>query len=56
MTGKEDSVERGSVMKNTVEMLDEIQNKALHDSSLREQFLQTRKTDDPLGEFCRASA
>lgn len=40
-------------MKNTVEMLDEIQNKALHDSSLREQFLQTRKTDDPLGEFCR---
>lgn len=43
-------------MKNTVEMLDEIHNKALHDSSLREQFLQTRKTDDPLGEFCRASA
>lgn len=43
-------------MKNTVEMLDEIQNKAIHDSSLREQFLQTRKTDDPLGELCRASA
>lgn len=40
-------------MKNTVEMLDEIQNKALHDGSLRERFLQTRKDDDPLGEFCR---
>lgn len=40
-------------MKNTVELLDEIQNRALLDRNLREQFLQTRKTDDPLGEFCR---
>lgn len=49
---EEDSGERGSVMKDTVEMLDEIQNKALRDGSLRERFLQTRKADDPLGEFC----
>lgn len=38
---------------NTAEMLDEIQTKALHDSDLRKKFLQSRKEDDQLGEFCR---
>lgn len=37
---------------NTVEMLDELQTKALHDRELREKLLETRTSKDPLGEFC----
>lgn len=40
-------------MRNTVEMLDELQNRALHDSEMKEKLLQTRESGDPLGEFCR---
>ena len=40
-------------MRNTVEMLDELQNRALHDPELKEKLLQTRESEDPLGEFCR---
>ena len=40
-------------MKNTVEMLDELQNRALHDDALKKRFLETRDCEDYLGEFCR---
>ncbi len=40
-------------MRNTVEMLDELQNRALHDPELKEKLLQTRESEDPLGELCR---
>ena len=32
---------------NTVEMLDELQNKALHDEKLKNRFLETRKRKMP---------
>ena len=38
---------------NTVEQLEELQSRALHDPALRERLLQTRKSEDPLGAFCR---
>ena len=38
---------------NTVEMLDELQNKALHDEKLKNRFLETKKEEDALGAFCR---
>ena len=41
------------MMKNTVEMLDELQNRALHDEELKKRFLETRDSEDYLGEFCR---
>ncbi|MBR3241101.1 MAG: hypothetical protein IKF90_00145 [Parasporobacterium sp.] len=37
---------------NTAEMLAELQKKALHDNSIKEQFLKTRNTEFPLKEFC----
>lgn len=37
---------------NTVGMLDEIQNRTLHDEDLRTKFLKTREEKDPLGAFC----
>ncbi len=36
-----------------VEMLEELQVKAMHDPALRETLLATRQTADPLEEFCR---
>lgn len=36
-----------------VEMLEELQVKAMHDPSLREQLLATRQAKDPVDEFCR---
>ena len=38
---------------NTVEMLDELQNKALHDERLKYRFLKTKEEEDALGAFCR---
>ena len=38
---------------NTVEMLDELQNKALHDEELKNKFLKTKEEEDSLGAFCR---
>ena len=38
---------------NTVEMLDELQNKALHDEELKNRFLMTKEEEDSLGAFCR---
>ena len=40
-------------MKNTVEIMDELQNRALEDDELRKRFLETRDSEDYLGEFCR---
>ena len=40
-------------MRNTVEMLDELQNKALHDERLKYRFLKTKEEEDALGAFCR---
>ena len=41
------------MVKNTVEMLDELQNRAIHDEELKRRFLETRNSEDDLGEFCR---
>ena len=38
---------------NTVEMLDELQNKALHDEELKNKFLKTKEEEDSLEAFCR---
>ena len=39
---------------NTVEMLEELQEKALRDGALRKQLLATRRDPEPLGAFCSA--
>lgn len=39
---------------NTVEMLEELQQRALHDPALKETLLATRKESEPLQAFCRA--
>ena len=41
------------MVKNTVEMLDELQNRAIRDGELKKRFLETRNSEDDLGEFCR---
>ena len=41
-------------MANIVEMLDELQTRALHEEDIREKLLATRDDSDPLGAFCRA--
>lgn len=38
---------------NILEMLQEIQSKALKNPDLREQILATEKNPDPLDEFCK---
>lgn len=38
---------------DVVEMLDELQNKALKDETLREKFLATKKETSPIGAFCK---
>ena len=38
---------------NTVEMLEELQVKALRDPELKERFLATRQEENPLQAFCR---
>lgn len=38
---------------NTVEMLDQLQNQALKDFSLREKLLNTEHLSEPLDEFCK---
>ena len=35
------------------EMLDELKQKALHDDTLRQELLVTRKDEQPLTAFCR---
>ena len=41
------------MVKNTVEMLDELQNRAIRDEELKKRFLETRNSEVDLGEFCR---
>ena len=38
---------------NTVEMLMEVQTKALKDETLRKKILATENTAEPLDEFCK---
>ena len=38
---------------NIVEMLNELQRKAMKDESLRNKILSTEKEADPLDEFCK---
>lgn len=40
-------------MADIVGMLDELQNKALKDETLRNRFLDTRTKPSPIGEFCK---
>ena len=40
-------------MKDVVGMLDELQNKALKNNELKQAFLLTRKSEDPLATFCQ---
>ncbi|MCD7921621.1 MAG: hypothetical protein LUG27_04175 [Clostridiales bacterium] len=37
---------------NTLELLDTLQKKALHDEALRAELLATRQADDPFSAFC----
>ncbi len=37
---------------NTIALLEELQEKALHDEELKAQLLETRKSDRPLEAFC----
>ena len=38
---------------NTLEILEELQKKALRDEALRNELLETRKADKPVAAFCR---
>lgn len=38
---------------DVVEILEELQAKALHDGALRQELLETRKDEKPLAAFCR---
>ena len=40
-------------MKDVVGMLDELQNKALKNNELKQAFLLTRKSEEPLATFCQ---
>lgn len=40
-------------MMNIVTMLDELQKKALHDSEVRRQLLETKNAEEPLTAFCK---
>lgn len=38
---------------DVVTILDELQNKAMHDPEVRGRFLDTRQAKEPISEFCR---
>lgn len=40
---------------NVVELLDELQHKALHDEDVKKRLLETRNEKNPIEAFCRAS-
>ena len=40
-------------MANIVEMLDELQTRALHEEDIREKLMATRDDSDPMGAYCR---
>ena len=40
-------------MANIMDMLDELQTRALRDPKIREKMLATRNSKDPLGDFCQ---
>ena len=41
-------------MRTIADMLDELQRKAMQDSSVKEKLMVTRKEADPLSAFCKA--
>ncbi len=41
-------------MSNIIDMLDELQNRALREPDVREKLLAMRSEKDPLSAFCRA--
>ena len=41
-------------MSNIIDMLDELQNRALREPDVREKLLATRSEKDPLSAFCGA--
>ena len=47
--GEDQRKENG--MANIIDMLDELQNRALRDSGIRERLLATRGEQDPLSAF-----
>ena len=40
-------------MSNIIDMLDELQNRALREPDVREKLLSTKSERDPLSAFCR---
>ena len=40
-------------MSNIIDMLDELQNRALREPDVREKLLSTKIDKDPLSAFCR---
>lgn len=40
---------------DTAVILDELQNRAIQDASVREKLIKTKGAKDPLKEFCRVS-
>ena len=40
-------------MSNIIDMLDELQNRALREPDVREKLLSTKSEKDPLSAFCR---
>ena len=48
-------LEKGTVLMDTVVLLDELQTRALRDPQVREKLLATKTAADPLKEFCRVS-
>lgn len=40
-------------MANTLELLDQLQKKAMRDEQLKAQLLATRQEEDPFGAFCK---
>lgn len=42
-----------NMMSNIIDMLDELQNRALREPDVREKLLSTKSERDPLSAFCR---
>ena len=40
-------------MANVIDMLDELQNRALKEPELKERLNNTKKEKEPISEFCR---
>lgn len=47
-------LEGGDEMSNIMELLDELQERALHEPDIREKLLSTKYKKDPVSAFCRS--